>query len=92
MGMTLEAHLTGNWRLDRISSSSGSILHLGLGHHAVTHVAPEIFRRTKIRFPADQVREFTLHSHEFEQSKSILRLKFNKHIDVAVRAKIISQH
>ena len=72
--------------------SSLRIVDFGLFQDALPEVSTEIIGGSRINLPPDNGREFPLYAHQTQQAGCMFRLKLKKHVNIAVRPKVISQY
>ena len=91
------------WRKDIASSAASRmcwsrmrsvafILEQGRGNHLVTEVTAQLFRRTQVDFPADDLRKFHLHPDQIEIGYGRFRLELHQKIHVAFRPEARRQY
>jgi hypothetical protein len=72
--------------------SDGGILHLGRSKDLITKVAAQVFRCAEIHRSADDGLDLELHARERKQSRRLIRLEFDQHIDIALRPEPVGEH
>ena len=73
-------------------ASSGCILHFGLFQDLLTEITAEIFGRAQVDLSAAlKIRQLQFHASEIEEGWESVGLKFDQHVDIALRAEIVTQ-
>ena len=63
---------------------------LRVAQYFLTKIGTEDSGRVEIRFSADQAAKLNLYSGETDQADPRAWLKFDQHVDIAVRGKVIA--
>src|SRR6266849_10601542 len=73
-----------------MTGSRCDILDNGFGLHALTEVGTEPLQGVEIDLAPKEIRQLLLHAEERE-TRNVVRIELDQHVDVTVRAEVVAQ-
>lgn len=75
----------------RRTLSGSFIQHLGLIQDFLAEIAAEFLGGAQIGLPPEEIGQFRLHRHQFEETDPRPRFEFNQNVNVAIRPEVAAR-